>query len=91
MRPDPYSWTAHPEAVIAVATLVAAYVLAVRALTDVWTVIIAVASFVVLTRWKVSELWLILAAGLLGLANSFRMARLPDPTPSGSTEGVTLG
>jgi hypothetical protein len=30
-------------------------------------------------------------AGLLGLANSFRMARLPDPTPSGSTEGVTLG
>lgn len=46
----------------------AAYVLAVRALTDVWTVIIAVASFVVLTRWKVSELWLILAAGLLGLA-----------------------
>jgi LPXTG-motif cell wall-anchored protein len=30
-------------------------------------------------------------AGLLGLANSFRMGRLPDPTPSGSTEGVTLG
>jgi chromate transporter len=45
----------------------AAYVLAIRALTDVWTVIIAVASFVVLTRWKVSELWLILAAGILGL------------------------
>jgi len=32
-----------------------------------------------------------IAAGLLGLANSFRMARLPDPTPSGSTEGVALG
>jgi hypothetical protein len=31
------------------------------------------------------------AAGLLGLANSFRMGRLPDPTPSGSTEGVALG
>jgi hypothetical protein len=30
-------------------------------------------------------------AGLLGLANSFRMARLPDPTPSGSAEGVALG
>jgi hypothetical protein len=29
-------------------------------------------------------------AGLLGLANSFRMARLPDPTPSGSTEGLAL-
>ena len=32
-----------------------------------------------------------IAAGLLGLANSFRMARLPDPTVSGSTEGVALG
>ncbi|MGY1702171.1 MFS transporter [Geodermatophilus sp. SYSU D00766] len=31
------------------------------------------------------------AAGLLGLANSFRMSRLPDPTPSGSAEGVVLG
>jgi predicted MFS family arabinose efflux permease len=30
-------------------------------------------------------------AGLLGLANSFRMSRLPDPTPSGSTEGAVLG
>ena len=29
-------------------------------------------------------------AGLLGLVNSFRMMRLPDPTPSG-TEGMTLG
>ena len=32
-----------------------------------------------------------IAAGLLGLANSFRMTRLPDPTLSGSTEGVALG
>ncbi|MBB3084441.1 MFS transporter [Geodermatophilus sabuli] len=30
-------------------------------------------------------------AGLLGLANSFRMAGLPDPTPSSSTEGLALG
>jgi EmrB/QacA subfamily drug resistance transporter len=30
-------------------------------------------------------------AGLLGLANSFRMARLPDPTPSSSAEGLALG
>ena len=29
--------------------------------------------------------------GLAGLANSFRMARLPDPTPSGSIEGAALG
>ena len=31
-----------------------------------------------------------LLAGIIGLANSFRMMRLPDPTPSG-TEGMTLG
>jgi EmrB/QacA subfamily drug resistance transporter len=30
-------------------------------------------------------------AGLLGLANSFRMSRLPDPTPSSSAEGAVLG
>ena len=31
-----------------------------------------------------------LLAGLLGLVNSFRMMRLPDPEPSGS-EGIALG
>jgi len=31
-----------------------------------------------------------LIAGLLGLVNSFRMMRLPDPEPSGS-EGIALG
>jgi MFS family permease len=30
-------------------------------------------------------------AGLLGFGNSFRMTRLPDPEPSGSTEGLALG
>jgi EmrB/QacA subfamily drug resistance transporter len=30
-------------------------------------------------------------AGLVGLVNSFRMMRLPDPTPSGSAEGVAFG
>jgi EmrB/QacA subfamily drug resistance transporter len=30
-------------------------------------------------------------AGFAGLLNSFRMVRLPDPTPSGSGEGITLG
>jgi MFS family permease len=30
-------------------------------------------------------------AGLLGLFNSFRMLRLPEPTPSGSAEGMALG
>jgi hypothetical protein len=29
-------------------------------------------------------------AGLLGLANSFAMARLPDPAPSGAVEGMVL-
>jgi EmrB/QacA subfamily drug resistance transporter len=32
-----------------------------------------------------------LLAALVGLFNSFRMMRLPDPTPSGSVEGTTLG
>ncbi len=45
----------------------AAYVLATRALIDVWTFAIALATFAVLTRWKVSELWLIGAAAVLGL------------------------
>jgi EmrB/QacA subfamily drug resistance transporter len=30
-------------------------------------------------------------AALLGLFTSFRMTRLPDPTPSGSAEGMVLG
>ncbi len=30
-------------------------------------------------------------AGLVGLFNSFRMMRLPDPKPSGSAEGIVLG
>jgi EmrB/QacA subfamily drug resistance transporter len=30
-------------------------------------------------------------AGIVGLFNSFRMMRLPDPTPSGSVEGMALG
>jgi hypothetical protein len=30
-------------------------------------------------------------ASLLGCANGFRMRRLPDPTPSSSTEGMALG
>ena len=30
-------------------------------------------------------------AGLLGLFISFRMMRLPDPTPSGAAEGMVLG
>ena len=44
----------------------AAYVLATRALVDWWTVAIAVGTFVVLFRWRISELWLIGAAGGLG-------------------------
>ena len=45
----------------------AAYVLATRALIDLWTAAIAIATFAVLTRWKVSELWLIGAAAVFGL------------------------
>ena len=32
-----------------------------------------------------------LLAGLLGLFNSFRMMRLPDPEPSSSAEGMAFG
>ena len=32
-----------------------------------------------------------LLAGLIGLFNSFRMVRLPDPKPSGSAEAMVLG
>jgi chromate transporter len=45
----------------------AAYVLATRALVDVWTVAMAVVAFVVLLRWKISELWLIGGGALVGL------------------------
>ena len=37
-----------------------------------------------------SPLLIPLLAGLIGLFNSFRMMRLPDPTPSGA-EGTVLG
>jgi hypothetical protein len=30
-------------------------------------------------------------AGLLGLLNSFRMMRLPDPAPSSAVEGYAVG
>jgi hypothetical protein len=30
-------------------------------------------------------------AAVVGLFNSFRMMRLPDPTPSGSVEGMAFG
>ena len=30
-------------------------------------------------------------AGLVGLFNSFRMMRLPDPEPSAAAEGMVLG
>jgi chromate transporter len=45
----------------------AACVLGTRALTDVVTVALAVATFVVLSTWKMSELWLIGAGAIIGL------------------------
>jgi chromate transporter len=45
----------------------AAYVLAVRTIVDGWTAAMAVITWVVLTRWKISELWLIAGAALAGL------------------------
>jgi chromate transporter len=45
----------------------AAYVLAWRAILDLPTAAITAITFAVLARWKVSELWLIAAAGVAGL------------------------
>ena len=45
----------------------AAYVLATRAIVDLWTAAIALGTFLVLLRWRISELWLIGAAALAGL------------------------
>ena len=46
----------------------AAYVLGSRAIIDLWTAAMAATTFVVLARFKLSELWLIGAAGAAGLA-----------------------
>ena len=45
----------------------AAYVIATRAIVDWTTAFIAVISYVVLARWKISELWVIAVAAALGL------------------------
>jgi chromate transporter len=45
----------------------AAYVLATRAIVDTSTAAIAIVTFLVLTRWKISELWLIGGAAIIGL------------------------
>jgi chromate transporter len=45
----------------------AAYVLGTRSLTDFVTVAVAVATFIVLSKWKISELWLISAGAIIGL------------------------
>lgn len=53
----------------------AAYVLASRALIDFWTAAIAATTFLVLLRWRVSELWLIGAAAVIGLVIAFSGGR----------------
>jgi len=45
----------------------AAVLLGMRAIVDGWTMAMAAATFALLWRWRVSELWLIAAAGGLGL------------------------
>jgi hypothetical protein len=46
----------------------------------------------ILTPGRSPFRWFIpILAGLIGLFNSFRMMRLPDPTPSGSGEGMVIG
>ena len=50
----------------------AAFVLAKHSIRDLWTVSIALATFLVLMKWKVPEPVIIAAAGLLGLAIQLR-------------------
>lgn len=45
----------------------AVVVLARRAFVDVWTVLIGVSALLILTRWRVSELWLIGGSAIVGL------------------------
>ena len=45
----------------------AAYVIAARAIVDWPTAIIAVLSFVTLARWRISELWVISGAAVVGI------------------------
>jgi chromate transporter len=51
----------------------AAYVLGTRALTDVVTVAVAATTFIVLSKWKMSELWLIAAGAIVGLVLGGRL------------------
>lgn len=50
----------------------AVWVLGTRTVVDAWTGILAVTAFVVLTRWKISELWVIGAGALAGLCLAAR-------------------
>lgn len=50
----------------------AAYVLATRAVVDAPTALIAIVSFGVLARWKISELWVIATAGAIGMLAAVR-------------------
>jgi chromate transporter len=45
----------------------AAYVIATRAIVDWPTALVALLSFVILARWKISELWVIAGAAAVGL------------------------
>jgi chromate transporter len=45
----------------------AAYVLATRAIVDWPTAVIAALSFAVISRWRISELWVIAGAALIGI------------------------
>jgi chromate transporter len=63
----------------------AAFVLAKRALIDPWTIGICVLAFVVLWRWKVSELWVIGVAAVVGLAlNGIVFAQAPVASAPGA-------
>src|SRR5207302_5406475 len=66
-RPDVRAFVSGVTAAATGAIAGAAVLLGARAIVDLWTAAIAAAAFVVLWRWQISELWLVAAAGGLGL------------------------
>ena len=66
-RPDVKAFVRGVTAAATGAIAGAAVLLGARAIVDPWTAAIALATFVVLWRWRISELWLIAAAGGLGV------------------------
>src|SRR5262249_1927557 len=68
----------------------AVFVLAKHSIHDAWTAAIAIATFLVLMKWKVPEPVVILVSGLLGLAIHLRYGRVSTCRPCDYDSGLPL-